>query len=45
MMRINENKDYFNNANDLKQLIIGYIEDISILNDEAFLKLRRDIAE
>lgn len=40
-----ENSDYFNSVNDVKQLIIGFIADKSKLNDEAFLKLRRDLAE
>lgn len=40
-----ENEDYFHDENEVKQLIVGYIEDKSRLNDEAFLKLRRDIAE
>lgn len=40
-----DNEDYFHDENEVKQLIIGYIEDKSRLNDEAFLKLRRDIAE
>ncbi|MNG37407.1 hypothetical protein D3C84_1247500 [compost metagenome] len=29
----------------MKQLIVGFIEDKSRINDEAFLKFRRDIAE
>ncbi|MBZ9688282.1 hypothetical protein G9F72_018280 [Clostridium estertheticum] len=41
----NDNKDYFNDENEVKQLIVGYIKDKCRLNDEAFLKLRRDIAE
>ncbi|MBV7271480.1 hypothetical protein I6U48_00910 [Clostridium sp. PL3] len=41
----NDNKDYFNDVSEVKQLIIGYINDKSKLNDEAFLKLRRDVAD
>lgn len=33
------------NEKQLRELIIGYIEDESKINDEVFLKLRRDIAE
>ncbi|NRT72415.1 HNH endonuclease domain-containing protein [Clostridium beijerinckii] len=40
-----DNRDYFKDENEIKQLLIGYIHDKSKLNDEAFLKLRRDIAE
>ncbi|MBO1515173.1 HNH endonuclease domain-containing protein [Metabacillus bambusae] len=40
-----DNAHYFNSVNDVKQLIIGFIDDKSKLNDEAFLKLRRDLAE
>lgn len=40
-----DNQEYFKNEQEVKQLIIGYIEDKSKLNDEAFLKLRRDVAE
>lgn len=40
-----ENKAYFNSVHEVKQLIIGFIDDKSRLNDEAFLKLRRDVAE
>ncbi len=39
------NKTYFTSKAELKQLIIGYIADKECLNDEAFLKFRRDIAE
>ncbi|PEK51523.1 HNH endonuclease [Bacillus toyonensis] len=40
-----KNRAYFNNVDEVKQLIIGFIDDKSKLNDEAFLKLRRDLAE
>lgn len=40
-----ENRAYFNNVHEVKQLIIGFIDDKSKMNNEAFLKLRRDLAE
>ncbi|SFT19145.1 HNH endonuclease domain-containing protein [Paenibacillus sp. BC26] len=40
-----ENRTFFNSEHELKQLIVGFIEDKSKINDEAFLKFRRDIAE
>jgi len=40
-----ENRAYFNSVHEVKQLIIGFIDDKSKLNEEAFLKLRRDLAE
>ncbi|EFM10685.1 hypothetical protein PaecuDRAFT_2597 [Paenibacillus curdlanolyticus YK9] len=39
-----EHKDIFNSEQEVKQLIVGFIEDKSRINDEAFLKFRRDIA-
>jgi hypothetical protein len=36
---------YFSSIEDLKEFIIGYISDENQLNNEAFLKLRRDIAK
>lgn len=41
----NNNKSYFASKEEIKQLIIGYIADTECLNNEAFLKFRRDIAE
>ncbi|MHA6528745.1 HNH endonuclease family protein [Paenibacillus sp. BAC0078] len=40
-----KNKAYFNSELEIKQIIVGYIDDESRLNDEAFLKFRRDLAE
>lgn len=40
-----ENKELFDSEDEVKQLIIGYLEDRSMINNEAFLKFRRDIAE
>ena len=39
------NKSNFSSKSEIKQLIIGYIQDKTHLNDEAFAKFRRDIAE
>lgn len=39
------NELYFASKEEIKQLVIGYISDRGCLNDEAFLKFRRDIAE
>lgn len=39
------NKSYFVSKEEIKQLIIGYIANKQYLNNEAFLKFRRDIAE
>lgn len=40
-----EQNEYFDSEEQLKQTIVGYISDEERLNDEAFLKFRRDIAE
>lgn len=40
-----KNKAYFNSELEIKQIIVGYLDDESRLNDEAFLKFRRDLAE
>ncbi|PGV77979.1 HNH endonuclease domain-containing protein [Bacillus cereus] len=40
-----KNKDYFNSELEIKQILVGYIGDANRMNDEAFLKFRRDLAE
>lgn len=40
-----ENRELFDSEDEVRQLIIGYVQDRSKINNEAFLKLRRDIAE
>lgn len=39
------NRELFDSEDEIKQLIIGYLEDRSKINNEAFSKFRRDIAE
>lgn len=39
-----QNRLYFRDELEVKQVIIGFIDDKRRMNDEAFLKLRRDIA-
>jgi len=41
----NKNQEYFRSIEELKQVIIGFINDESKINDEPFLKYRRDIAK
>lgn len=40
-----ENKTLFNSKFEVKQQIVGFIDDEDRLNEEAFLKFRRDLAE
>ncbi|PGQ09646.1 HNH endonuclease, partial [Bacillus thuringiensis] len=40
-----KNKDYFKSELKIKQILVGFIDDVNRVNDEAFLKFRRDIAE
>ncbi|PGQ44412.1 HNH endonuclease domain-containing protein [Bacillus thuringiensis] len=40
-----KNKEYFNSELEIKQILVGYIGDVNRMNDEAFLKFRRDLAE
>lgn len=42
---LKENSELFKSEEELLELIVGYVKDSSQINNEALLKLRRDIAE